>query len=242
MLSGFSSSQESDLIIKFPKHWDMGRICFLWHLRGDWYVILSLLCQPVLCLMSLRPALINQWNTSKVSQTENPVCHPAKPIFHESVSYEPSSSLCVSTALNVKKQRVRKRNSSHKGNSIAFHCSSRPFRLKANIPFDECGCWKKIQGSSSPCFLVCGKEGRERNVWTPQLPRACHGLSLPSLAKGKGNWKVCAGSSADRRQTTCQVSRSCFAGQLIRSSWLRELLRLLAIISLASCIHNWIFM
>lgn len=150
------------------------------------------------------------------------------------------AAYCVSTALNVKKLIFFR----HMGNIIAFYCCTRPFSLTPNNPFDECGCWehrafKKKRKEDQSCrgFRCVGREEEEcmNPTTTSSLPRPF----ITQLAEGKGNWKVCSGSSADRRQTTRQASRSCFVGQLVCFSRLHESLRLPAVISEQSCIYNW---
>lgn len=78
-------------------------------------------------------------------------------------------------------------------------------------------------------FQCVGREEEEcmNPTTTSSLPRPF----ITQPAEEKGNWKVCSGNSADRRQTTCRGSRSCFVGQLICSSRLHEPLCLPAMIS-----------
>lgn len=86
-------------------------------------------------------------------------------------------------------------------------------------------------------FQCVGRE--EEECLNPTTTFSLPWPFITQAAEGKGNWKVCSGNSADRRQTTCQVSHSCFVGQLICSSRLHESLCLPAMISEQSCIYKW---
>lgn len=123
-----------------------------------------------------------------------------------------------------------------------FQFETKHFRWWMWLP-SVFGFWKKqsnIKTHEDQAHWAFQRVGREEEECMNPTTTSC--LPRPFItqpAEGKGNWKVCSGNSADRRQTTCQESCSCFVGQLIFSSELYESLCLPAMISEQSCIYNW---
>ena len=153
-----------------------------------------------------------------------------------------TAAYCVATALNVKKKQKKLIFSPNQKQHCFFIVApglsvwNQTFLLM-NVAAESVELFFFFKGSSLPGFLCVGREEEEcmNPTTTSSLPQPF----ITQLAEGKGNWKVCSGSSADKRQTTCQVSCSCFVGQLICSSRLHESLCLPAMISEQSCIYNW---
>lgn len=149
------------------------------------------------------------------------------------------AAYCVSTALNVKKLIFFATWETSLPSIVAPGLSVwRQTILLMNVAAESIELLKKKKEDQSCRGFQCvGREEEEciNPTTTSSLPRPF----ITQLAEGKGNWKVCSGSSADRRQTTRQVSRSCFVGQLVCFSRLHESLRLPAVISEQSCIYNW---
>lgn len=162
-----------------------------------------------------------------MKQTQDPVCHPLLSLsFVSQWVMKPAAAYCGSPALNVKTKNNNNFFTTREAALLFIVAPGLSVRnqifLLMNVAFFFSLNKKKDQACRA---FQC----------TSSLPRPF----ITKRAEGKGNWKVCSGNSADRRQTTCQVSRSCFVGRLICSSWFHESLCLPAMISEPSCIYNW---